>query len=344
MKRVIIYFLWTFLCLHTTVSFSQAASADDIDAILADINSIVVEPGEDISESELEDDIDSMVTLEIEPEESISREEPTTSLDSAPVVYAMNTPVVYSSWELIHRMPMLQGFAWTGSIASFVTPAMYIGTPLQTNMNTVGYDTTMGPTNYSECVRSETDMSFGPDGEIYQDTVEDELRDIAKFCAVEYLGSYFEWKDYTTREEILMMIFTLFEEDDIGLPGYFDDNRFVSDGREVDVPYANIDGSSWYASYVTRAYEYVMVEDEETWKIARKATDTDIRTMLENYSLGEDVGTEYGSYRITIDDGIKIEKYNILNSAPETDESAETISTTDDTISSEDILRELFGE
>lgn len=192
MKRAIIYFLWTFLCLHTTVSFSQAASADDIDAILADINSIVVEPGEDISESELEDDIDSMVTLEIEPEESISREEPTTSLDSAPVVYAMNTPVVYSSWELIHRMPMLQGFAWTGSIASFVTPAMYIGTPLQTNMNTVGYDTTMGPTNYSECVRSETDMSFGPDGEIYQDTVEDELRDIAKFCAVEYLGSYFE--------------------------------------------------------------------------------------------------------------------------------------------------------
>jgi hypothetical protein len=162
MNKPIIYLLWTFLCLHTTVSFSQAASGEEVDAIMADINAIIA--------------IEENTTEAIE-------------LDAAPIVHTMSTPVLYSSWEIIHRTPMLQGFAWTGSIANFVTPAMYIGTPLQTNMNTVGYDINLGPTNYNECIRSEIDVSFGPGGELYQDTAEDELRDIAKFCAVEATSS-----------------------------------------------------------------------------------------------------------------------------------------------------------
>jgi hypothetical protein len=141
-----------------------------------------------------------------------------------------------------------------------------------------------------------------------------------------------------------MMIFTLFEEDDIGLPGYFDDDRFVPDGREVIVPYNNIDNTAWYAPYVTRGYEYMMVEDEETWKIAREVSDADIRTMLESYTVGEDLETEYGIYSITIDDEITIEKYNTLNSAPEIDESRDTVTITNNTTTDEDILAEFFGE
>jgi len=70
----------------------------------------------------------------------------------------------------------------------------------------------MGATNYSECVRAETDASFGTEGEMLEATVEDELRDIAKYCATEFHGSYFEGKGYTTREEMLLLIFTMFDE------------------------------------------------------------------------------------------------------------------------------------
>lgn len=138
---------------------------------------------------------------------------------------------------------------------------MYIGTPLQNTIDEVGYDVTLGATNYSECVRIETDNSFGIDGELIEETIEDELRDIAKYCAVEYLGSYFDGKKYTTREEMLMFLFTMFDEE-IYLPGYFQNEQFVFDGDETEVPFENISSQAWFAPYLSLAYNLMMIEDE----------------------------------------------------------------------------------
>ena len=51
------------------------------------------------------------------------------SFDSAPI--SSQLPLeevynVYTSWEIMHRTPMIAGFMWIGEIANFITPAMYI--------------------------------------------------------------------------------------------------------------------------------------------------------------------------------------------------------------------------
>jgi hypothetical protein len=220
MKTIAFYCFWTLFCLHTTVTFTEAATGT-VDASLAQIDAIIA-------------NTESGITL-----------------DSAPVLMyrQATTPIYqteYTAWELIHRTPMLKGFTWTGEIANFITPAMYIGTPLQTSENTLGYSTDMGATNYTECVRSETDASFGVNGTLIEATTEDELRNMAKYCATEFLGSYFSGKNYTTREEMLMFLFTMF---DMGaeVPGYFDGDVFVFDGVETETNYANISPRAWFA-------------------------------------------------------------------------------------------------
>jgi len=191
---------------------------------------------------------------------------------------------------------------------------MYVGTPLATNANSVGYTEELGATNYSECVRLETDSSFGQEKKMIEDTAEDELRSIAKYCATEFYGEYFEGKNYTTREEMLMLLFTIFDED-VGIPGYFQDGRFVFEGDELDVPYENISGQAWYVQYITLAYDLMMTEDEEVWKMGIEVSNADILNMLSRYleSIGSDsvneVTTQYGSYQIYWEDGkLLIEK------------------------------------
>lgn len=256
MKTIAFYCFWTLVCLHTTVSFADAATGT-IDASLAQVDAII-------------SDTESAITLE-----------------SAPVaMYRQNlTPIYqteYTAWELIHRTPMLQGFTWTGEIANFITPAMYIGTPLETSANADGYDTVMGATNYSECVRSETDASFGTDGDMIEASTEDELRNMAKYCATEFLGSYFSGKDYTTREEMLMFVFTMFDEG-IMLPGYFDGDTFVFDGDETETTYSNVSSRAWFAPYLAAARDLDMIRDYEQWTIAAKVSDSEIRMMTEAY-------------------------------------------------------------
>ena len=117
MRKIAFYCFWTFVCLHTTVSFADAAT-DTIDTSLAQVDAIIA-------------DTESGITFE-----------------SAPILMyrQATTPIYqteYTAWELIHRTPMLQGFTWTGEIANFITPAMYVGTPLQTSENTLGYSTDM---------------------------------------------------------------------------------------------------------------------------------------------------------------------------------------------------------
>lgn len=144
----------------------------------------------------------------------------------------------------------------------------------------------------------ETDISFGPNGVIIEDSIEDELRSIAKYCALEFYGNYFNGKKYTTREEMLMMLFTMFDED-VFLPGYFHNNQFISDNQFLDIPYSNISYKSWFAPFVTLAYDLVMVEDETTWEVAREVTNKDIEMMITMYLLDEDgtimdgIDTEY---------------------------------------------------
>jgi hypothetical protein len=337
MKKIAFYLFWTFMCLHTSVSFSDAANSDITDA-LAEIDAI-------IAESETSTGVETSTQTESELE-----------LDAAPTqyVYPTSTQIAYTPWELIHRTAMLQGFTWSGTTANFVTPAMYVGTPIQTNMSELGYDVALGATNYSECVRMETDASFGVDGEIMEETVEDELRGIAKYCATEYLGSYFSGKNYTTREEMLMFLFTMFDEG-VYLPGYFEDTEFVFDGEETETAYSNVSSEAWFAPYLWLAYDLMMVEDEGTWKIAREVTDKDIETMLEMYLMDEEgevvdtIETAYGTYTIWYDEiGLALEKDTqggtlMLTSAPEETEISEDI-TTEGSVSDEDILAELFAE
>lgn len=183
---------------------------------------------------------------------------------------------------------------------------MYIGTPFQTNQSMIGYNVDMWATNYTECVRAETDASFGPHGEYMEKTIEDELRNMAKYCATEYLGTYFEGKDYTTREEMLMFLFTMFDED-MHLSGYFQDGVFVFSGDETQTTYSNVSSRAWYAPYLSLAYDLIMVEDENTWTVARAVTDDDIAMMLDMYFLDENnqpidtISTRYGDYTLVSD-------------------------------------------
>lgn len=204
---------------------------------------------------------------------------------------------------------------------------MYIGTPVKTNMNSIWYNIYIGATNYSECVRAETDASFGIEGEMLEATIEDELRNIAKYCATEFYGSYFEGKAYTTREEILLFIFTMFDEP-VYMPWYFEEKSFVFTGDATDTAYSNVSREAWYAPYLSLAYDLIMVEDEGTWEVAQEVTDEDIQMMFEMYLTGEDgqltdtVETNYGTYSIWYDElGLAIEKSTTaspqLTSAPE---------------------------
>jgi hypothetical protein len=267
MKKITFYTLWAFLCLHTTISFSEAASGP-LDASLSEIDMIIA-------------NTESGITL-----------------DSAPTLIYQRAlaPVAqteFTSWELTHRTAMLQGFMWGGETANFITPSMYIGTPLETNANILGYSVDIGATNYIECVRSETEASFGPNGTLIEGTTEDELRNMAKYCATEFYGSYFTGKSYTTREEMLMFIFTMFDEG-VELPGYFDSDVFVFDGEETESTYTNVSTQAWFAPYILRAKEIGMVPPHREWATAQTVSNTDINSFFD----------EYSQYRITNDGNI----------------------------------------
>lgn len=199
---------------------------------------------------------------------------------------------VYTPWELLHRTPMLAGFMWTWPIASYITPAMYIGTPFEKGGNYIGWNNpfasflTAEATNYDECVKHEAYLSFWL-GDLIEDTDIKELKSIAKACAKEYYWAYFGGKSYTTREEFLMMLFTLFEEEDVGIQWEFTiDGKYIAginDGSETG--YINVDPKSWYASYLKLAWYLGMVNtDSVTWEVGKSITDTEAVEMLSSYT------------------------------------------------------------
>jgi hypothetical protein len=286
------------MCLHTSISFSDASSGT-IESALAEIDTIIAQSDStQASQKDPQVAIDSILELNAAPENPPN----------------MHQQILYTPWELMHRTAMIQGFSWTWWVANYITPAMYIGTPIQTNMNTLGYDATLGATNYSECVRMEIDTSFGIGGELIEKNTESELRSIAKYCAIEYRGTYFEGKKYTTREEMLMMLFVMFDEG-VYLPGYFNKKQFIFDGEETETNYNNVWTRTWFAPYISLASDLGMVEDIWNWSTAKMVTDSDIQLMLNMYLMDEDgeitdgIETEYGIYYIAYNEGkLTIEK------------------------------------
>ena len=135
-------------------------------------------------------------------------------------------------------------------------------------------------------MKYEAYLSFG-----LGDTIEDkdikELKSIAKSCAKEYYGSYFDGKSYTTREEFLMLLFTLFDEKDVAIQGSFTENgKYVKNpNEESETGYSNVDPKSWYASYLRLASYLGIVDiEDETWKIAKALSDQEAIEMLSLYT------------------------------------------------------------
>ena len=75
---------------------------------------------------------------------------------------------------------------------------------------------------YKECVVNESYLSFGLGDHINASDI-DEFKAIAKVCSKTFYGTYFDTKAYTTREEFLMMMFTLFGEN-VNFTGKFNED------------------------------------------------------------------------------------------------------------------------
>ena len=217
--------------------------------------------------------------------ESISSE---LELDSAPVPIA--NPNIYTPWELIHRSAMLSGFQWSGEIANFITPNMYIGTPFADSRQYIGQTNPLASflvedaTTYSECLENESYLSYGL-GERLEKTDILELKAIAKICAQQFYGTYFDGKPYTTREEYLMMLMTMFGED-ISVAGEFtNDGKYIAAGPGVESGFENVNPTAWYSPYLAYADEIgILSTDEIKWQMAKAITDIEAIDMLSLYT------------------------------------------------------------
>lgn len=103
-------------------------------------------------------------------------------------------------------------------MAQFITPQMYVGTPFADSREYIGESDALSAflvkdaTNYSECLQNESYLSYGL-GERIEKTDIREFKAIAKTCAQQFYGTYFDGTLHTTREEYIMMLMTMFGED-----------------------------------------------------------------------------------------------------------------------------------
>lgn len=210
-----------------------------------------------------------------------------TALPTSTVSPYPSTPL--TPWQLIHQTVANQGFTWTGATAYYMdflkTPQFQIAD--------------MSP--YQKCVERETNAVFGSGNTTDVYTT---LKKLAKSCAVEGYGNYFEGKSYTTREEMLMFLFTMFGED-ITLPGKFVSTGWLPDGTRTLATGSTLSPTAWYTPYVVRADEYGMIDGIETWRTAKKITDDDIYMMIGMYS---DTVQTRGIYSVRIDPSLMVVK------------------------------------
>ena len=255
MKRFFFKLLFTLLALHVSVDFSFAATTGTDgygDAFLAEGNSSF-----------------SPTVMRSIPQKRVRQL----------AIYNQNSSIseenLKNPWYLFHQMIVNQGFTWTGSVAAFLW-----------NNGTYTQPTPIFDThaeNYDECVEKEVGYNFRG---TQNANVFDTLRGIAKHCAQEFYGPYFDGKKYTTREEMLLAIFALFEEW-VSLPGEFDDSgNFHGDGFSFAFSwYKNISPTAWYAPYLKRAKSIGMLADETSWQSAKEISDDEIMTYLEMYGV-----------------------------------------------------------
>ncbi len=188
----------------------------------------------------------------------------------------------YSTWELMHRTFMLDGFTWTGVVAEYITPHMWTGISDILSIDN-GAIYPLEPTNYTECVQFEMNASFGSDGSMIESTPTAELKNLAKYCATEFYGDYFSGKKYTTREEMTMFLLTALGEN-VSLEGEFVDGAFVTNGTETETPFNNVVKTAWYAPFLARGTEVdLLASTPPRWNTAREVSDTDIMSMLQGY-------------------------------------------------------------
>lgn len=235
-------------------------------------------------------------------------------LDSAPVPIA--NPNIYTPWELVHRSAMLSGFQWGGEIAKFITPNMYIGTPFASSQQYIGQSNPLweffvkDATTYSECLKNESYLSYGL-GERLEKTDILELKAIAKTCAQQFYGTYFDGTPYTTREEYIMMLMTMFGEK-ISLAWQFTkDGKYIASGSGVESGFKNVSPTAWYSPYLAFADKIgILSTNESKWQVARTITDTeaiDILALYTAYRMGYSGDTILGRGMIVTDNL----KYNI---------------------------------
>jgi hypothetical protein len=213
-----------------------------------------------------------------------------TSLELPPNTAPTSDINTLTTWELMHRTATLAGFTWIGEVSNYLTPAVYEGTPFGSDTGYLGQANSFAsylsgdPTTYAECLSSEAYLSYGL-GERIEATDIRELRSIAKACAKKFYGKYFDGKPYTTREEYLMMLTTMFEED-ISIPGVFsEDGRYLAGASSTDTGFDNVDKKAWFAPYLSFARENGVISPELTeWQVARPITDREAIEMLANYT------------------------------------------------------------
>lgn len=269
MKFIITIFLSLFI-----YSYFATVHADTLFDTFAD-TWVIDSPVSDITQDELSSIDESIV----EPE----------TLSSASVEQINYEGITYTPWELIHRIPMLAGFTWIGEVSNFITPQMFLWTPFGPNPN---YQWQINPyisefksksTTYKECVTNESYLSYGLGDRIKENDIE-EFKAIAKICAQTFYGSYFDKKTYTSREEFLMMMFTLFDED-VTFDGEFTDNGEYIPWTEVTSGFSNIDDTSWYAPYLGRANDIgILSIDETNWEIEKGISNAEAISYLSLYT------------------------------------------------------------
>ena len=164
---------------------------------------------------------------------SLSGNNDTPEFDAAPDIYSLSAGYNgVAAWKLVHRSVMLLGYQWASPISMYITPDMYAGTNLTppntyvplsiynpstfytppTVYNPPTVNTNTRNDAYYACVESEFTQSFGSANDpVFSDDVT-EMKAIAKHCVQDAYGEYFYGKGYTTREEFLLMISTLFGE------------------------------------------------------------------------------------------------------------------------------------
>lgn len=188
----------------------------------------------------------------------------------------------WTSWELMHRTRMLDGFTWIGKVAEYITPRMWGGIANNSTID-AGAIYSVEPTNYTECVQSEMDASFGENGSMIESTPTAELKNLAKYCATEFYGDYFSGKKYTTREEMTMFLLTALGEY-VSLEGEFVGSAFVTNGTGTVTPFNNVVKTAWYAPFLARGTEVnLLSSNPPRWNTAREVTDENIVEMLQGY-------------------------------------------------------------